>query len=52
MKNLIKAAIVLFLFNFAFNEEIELSIIDYSNGQVEIYMQNEGPVGGIQFIIN
>ena len=48
----IKYLSIILTFTFAFMQEVNLQITDYSDGIIELSMQNSEPVSGIQFDVN
>ena len=51
MKN-IKYLSIIIAITFAFTQEVNLQITNYSDGVVELSIQNSEPVAGIQFNLN
>ena len=52
MKTIKNLAIILSTFSFIISQEINLQITNYSDGVVELFMENSEPVAGIQFNLN
>ena len=48
----IKYLSIILTFTFAFMQEVNLQITDYSDGIIELSMQNSEPVSGIQFDVS
>ena len=41
----------IFFLSFAFSQDVNLQITNYSDSTIELYMENSVPVAGIQFNI-